>query len=56
MQRIGIIGIGKISGIYLDNLSGMFGKRVKLVGAADVFPDRAKKAAEDYGLKAYASA
>ena len=55
MQRIGIAGIGKISGIYLDNLSGMFGKRVKVSAVTDVFADRAKKAAEDYKVKAFKS-
>jgi hypothetical protein len=28
VQRIGIVGIGNISGIYLKNLNGMFGKRI----------------------------
>ena len=55
MQRIGIAGIGKISGIYLDNLTGMFGKRVKVSAVADIIADRAKKAAEDYGVKAFTS-
>jgi predicted dehydrogenase len=55
MQRIGIIGIGKISGIYMDNLSGIFSNRVKLSAVTDVFADRAEKAANDYRIKFYAS-
>ena len=56
MQRIGIAGIGKISGIYLDNLTGMFGKRVKLTAVTDLISERAEKAAADYGVKAFKSA
>ncbi|MDR0443612.1 MAG: Gfo/Idh/MocA family oxidoreductase [Treponema sp.] len=55
MQRIGIAGIGNISGIYLENLSGMFGKRVKLTAVTDVLLDRAEKAAANYGLKPFES-
>ncbi|WP_010257376.1 Gfo/Idh/MocA family protein [Treponema primitia] len=46
--RIGIVGIGKISGIYLQNLTGMFGKRVILSAVTDLIPERAEKAAEEY--------
>ena len=52
MQRIGIAGIGKISGIYLDNLTGMFGKRVKLTAVADIVAERAEQAAA-YGARAF---
>ena len=55
MQRIGIAGIGKISGVYMDNLSGVFGKRVKLGGVTDIYADRAQKAAGQYTVKAFAS-
>jgi len=53
MLRVGVAGIGKISGIYLDNLTGMFGKRVKLTALCDVIYERAEKAAADYHAKAY---
>ncbi|MCL2880299.1 MAG: Gfo/Idh/MocA family oxidoreductase [Treponema sp.] len=56
MQRIGIVGIGKISGIYLANLSGMFGKRIKLSGVTDLIPARSEKAAKEYNLKLFDSA
>jgi predicted dehydrogenase len=55
MQRIGIIGIGNISKIYLDNLTGMFAERVKLTCVADVLFERAQKAAADYQLTAFES-
>jgi predicted dehydrogenase len=55
MQKIGIAGIGNISKIYMDNLTGIFSKRVKLTAVADVIADRAKKAADDYHIKAYSS-
>ncbi len=55
MQRIGIAGIGKISGIYLSNLTGMFGKRVKLTAVTDPVRERAEKAAETYGVKVFNS-
>jgi len=53
MQRIGVAGIGKISGVYLDNLTRMFNKRVKLTALCDVVFERAEKAAADYHVKAY---
>jgi len=53
MQRIGIVGIGNISAIYLKNLTGMFGRQVKLAAVADVAVDRAEKAAADYRVKAF---
>jgi len=53
MQRIGIVGIGNISKIYLDNLTGMFADKVKLTGVTDVAFERAEKAAADYKLKVY---
>jgi predicted dehydrogenase len=55
MQRIGIVGIGKISGIYLDNLTRLFGRRVKLTAVCDIIFERAEKAAADYHVKAYRS-
>jgi predicted dehydrogenase len=50
-QRIGIVGIGKISGIYLQNLTGMFGKRVTLSAVTDLIEERAVKASEEYHVQ-----
>jgi len=55
MQRIGIVGIGNISGIYLENLTAMFGRRVKLTSVTDIAFDRAEKAASSYRIKAFRS-
>jgi predicted dehydrogenase len=48
--RVGIIGTGTISGIYLKNLTTVFADRVELVGCADIVPQKAEEAARDYGL------
>lgn len=51
--RVGIVGIGKISGIYLDNLTGMFSDRVEVVAAADLIKERAEEvAAKHPGIRA----
>ncbi|MDR0497859.1 MAG: Gfo/Idh/MocA family oxidoreductase, partial [Treponema sp.] len=50
LQRIGIVGCGNISGIYLKNLTKMFGKRVKVTALTDLFPERAEKAAAEYNI------
>ena len=56
MKNVGIVGIGNISSIYLDNLSTVFSNRVKLLGCADLIPERAQKATEEYTLpKSYAN-
>jgi predicted dehydrogenase len=49
--RIGIAGIGKISGIYLKNLTGMFSKRVAVSAVTDLIPERAAQAAEEYHVR-----
>ena len=48
---IGIVGCGKISGIYLKNLTGMFGKRVRVTAVTDLIEERAAAAAKEYGLR-----
>ncbi|MCL2244086.1 MAG: Gfo/Idh/MocA family oxidoreductase [Treponema sp.] len=53
MQKVGVVGIGNISKIYLNNLSVMFANRIKLTSVTDIIFDRAEKAAADYNLKAY---
>ena len=51
IQRIGIVGCGKISGIYLKNLTGIFGKRVRLTAVTDLLEERASCAAKDFNLR-----
>ncbi len=54
--RVGIVGVGKISGIYLDNLTKMFRDRVEVVGCADAIAERVAEAARAYSLsRAYGS-
>ncbi|MBT3271892.1 MAG: Gfo/Idh/MocA family oxidoreductase [Spirochaetales bacterium] len=54
--NVGIVGIGNISGIYLKNLTTVFSDRINLLGCADLIPERAKKATEEYKLpKEYSS-
>jgi predicted dehydrogenase len=50
IQRIGIVGVGAISGIYLKNLTGVFGQRVKVSAVTDLIHERAAKANADYGI------
>jgi predicted dehydrogenase len=49
--NIGVAGIGKISGIYLRNLTGMFSKRVSLCAVTDIVEERAAQAAKDYHVR-----
>jgi predicted dehydrogenase len=46
---IGIVGCGKISGIYLKNLTQRFAN-TRVVACADLVADRARKAAEEHGV------
>jgi predicted dehydrogenase len=48
IQRVGIVGCGNISGIYLDNLTGVFSNQVKITGITDLIPGRAEKVSADY--------
>jgi predicted dehydrogenase len=47
--RVGVIGCGNISGIYLANLSKMFGN-VEVAAVADLLPERAKARAAEHGI------
>lgn len=47
--RIGIVGIGAISGIYLENITTRF-TEMEIVGVCDLIPERAQKAVENYGI------
>lgn len=50
--KIGIVGCGDISGIYLTNLTNMF-KNVEIAGVCDLINERATKVAEKYNLRKY---
>ncbi|MBU8914105.1 MAG: Gfo/Idh/MocA family oxidoreductase [Spirochaetales bacterium] len=48
--RVGIVGVGNISGIYLKNLTTKFSDRVELLGCADAIPERAARATAEHSL------
>ena len=50
-MRLGVIGTGKISGIYLDNLLTRY-QGADIVCIASAHPEHAAKKAAEYGLKA----
>ncbi len=47
--RVGIVGCGNISEIYITNLSTMFGN-VEVAAVADLLPERAKAKADAHGI------
>ena len=50
MVNIAMIGVGAISGIYLENLTKLF-KEVNILGVCDLVRERAEKAQADYGIE-----
>ena len=49
MINIGMVGVGSISGIYLENLTNVF-KGVRLVAVCDLIRERAENAQKKYGI------
>jgi len=49
MLNVGMVGVGCISGIYLENLANTF-KNIKLIAVCDLIRERAEKAQEKYGI------
>ena len=47
--RVGVIGCGNISGIYLANLAGKFAN-VEVAAVADLLPERAQARAAEHGI------
>lgn len=47
--RIGFVGCGDISGIYLQNLTSLF-KGVEIIGVCDLVREKAEKAREKYNI------
>lgn len=47
--KVAFIGVGSISGIYLDNLTKVF-KDVEIAGVCDLIPERAENAKQKYNL------
>ncbi len=48
-MKIGIVGCGNISGIYLSNIGGMF-KNVEVAGVCDLIREKAENQAKQYGV------
>jgi len=51
--RVGILGCGKISEIYLKNLTGMFADRITVVALADVMLESAMKRSEQFNISRF---
>ena len=41
--KIGFVGCGAISGIYLENITKRF-KEIEIIGVCDLIPEKAQKA------------
>ncbi|MBR3401903.1 MAG: Gfo/Idh/MocA family oxidoreductase, partial [Parasporobacterium sp.] len=50
--KVGIIGCGTIADVYMTNLTQHY-QNVELVGAADLYVQKAQEAAEKFHIKAY---
>ncbi len=49
MLNVGMVGVGNISGIYLENFAKVF-RDVKLVAVCDLIRERAENAVKQYGV------
>ena len=47
--KIGFVGVGAISGIYLENITNMF-KEIEIIGVCDLIRERAENAVKKYNL------
>lgn len=53
--KVGILGLGAISGIYLKNLTELF-REVEVEGVYDLVPEKIETAKKEYGIaKGYSS-
>lgn len=50
--KVGVIGCGMISDIYLKNMTTVFDTILEAYACADIIPEAARSRAEQYGLKA----
>ena len=48
--KVGVIGTGMISGVYLKNLTGMFDAVVEVTAVADMMPQSAQLKAEQFDI------
>jgi len=47
--KVAFVGVGDISGIYLENLTKLF-KQIEVVGLCDLIREKAERAQERYGI------
>lgn len=47
--KIGIVGVGAISGIYLENITNLF-QEIEVIGVCDLIRERAERAVEQYHI------
>jgi len=47
--KIGFVGVGAISGIYLENITNMF-EEIEIIGVCDLIRERAEAAVEKYNI------
>ena len=47
--KIGFVGCGAISGIYLENITKRF-KEIEIIGVCDLIPERAENAVKKYNI------
>ena len=47
--RIGVVGVGAISGIYLENITARF-RELEIVGVCDLIDERTRTAVEKYRI------
>ncbi|MBQ7932003.1 MAG: Gfo/Idh/MocA family oxidoreductase, partial [Clostridia bacterium] len=47
--KIGFVGCGAISGIYLENITKRF-KEIEIIGVCDLIRERAENAQQKYGI------
>lgn len=47
--KIGIVGVGDISGIYLENITNLF-KEIEVAAVCDLVKEKAERAVEKYGI------
>lgn len=48
--RIGFVGVGAISGIYLENLTKRFADELEIIGVCDLVRERAENAVRKYNI------
>ncbi len=49
MVKIGIVGVGAISGIYLENITNTF-RQLEIIGVCDLIRERAQQAVDKYHI------